>query len=275
MFVKIISQIIPIKEETNMQKTISFDLTGRTAVVTGGSRGLGIELATSLAEYGADIALMAGNEEKMKKVAEGITEKTGRRVICVKVNIADEDSVNAAVAKVMDEYGKIDILVNNAGIIRYGSPEAMESKDFREVMDVDVIGTWMMSKAVVNASMLPNHYGKIININSVNSFSASPVAPAYHVAKAAEYALTKSCAAAWAQHGIYVNGIAPGNMQNGEMAPDTPADILENIRRKVPQKRLGRYGDLSGALLYLASDASSYTQGVTITCDGGLILECF
>lgn len=95
------------------------------------------------------------------------------------------------------------------------------------------------------------------------------------MAKAAEVALTKSCAAAWASYGIYVNGIAPGNMQNGEMAPDTPADILENIRRKVPQKRLGGYGDLSGALLFLASDANTYTQGTTIVCDGGLILESF
>ncbi len=258
-----------------MEKTISYDLTGRVAIVTGGSRGLGIELATSLAEYGADIALMAGNEEKMAKVAASITEKTGRVAKGYKVDISDEDSINAAVAAVMADFGKIDILVNNAGIIRYGTPEQMNSKDFKDVINVDVIGTWMMSKAVVNASMLPNKYGKIININSVNSFSASPVAPAYHVAKAAEFALTQSCAAAWAQYGIYTNGIAPGNMQNGEMAPDTPAAVLENIRRKVPQKRLGGYGDLSGALLYLASDASSYTQGVTITCDGGLILEAF
>ena len=191
-----------------MEKTVNFDLTGKVAIVTGGSRGLGVELATSMAEYGADIALMAGNVEKMKKVAADIAEKTGRKVIWVKVNIGE-------------------------------------------------------------------HGGKIVNINSVNSFSASPVAPVYHVAKAAEAALTQSCAAAWAGQGIYVNGIAPGNMQNGEMAPDTPADILENIRRKVPQRRLGGYGDLSGALLYLVSDANTYTQGVTITCDGGLILEAF
>lgn len=258
-----------------MEKTISYDLTGKVAIVTGGSRGLGIELATSLAEYGADIALMAGNEEKMAKVAASITEKTGRRAKGYKVDISCEESINAAVAAVMADYGKIDILVNNAGIIRYGFPHEMSAQDFQDVLNVDVVGTWMMSKAVVNASMMPNHYGKIININSVNSFSASPLAPAYHVAKAAEFALTQSCAAAWAQHGIYCNGIAPGNMQNGEMAPDTPKEVLDNIKRKVPQKRLGGYGDLSGALVYLASDACSYTQGVTITCDGGLILEAF
>ena len=113
-----------------MEKTVNFDLTGKVAIVTGGSRGLGVELATSMAEYGADIALMAGNVEKMKKVAADITEKTGRKVIWVKVNIGDEESVKAAVQTVMDEYGKIDILVNNAGIIRYGRPEEMTYKDW-------------------------------------------------------------------------------------------------------------------------------------------------
>lgn len=257
-----------------MEKTINLDLTGKVAVVTGASRGLGVELATSLAEYGADLVLMAGNEEKMKKVAEDIKARTGVKVITVKVNIADEANVREAVAAVMQEYGKIDILVNNAGIIRYGRPEEITSADWRECLDVDVTGTWLMSKEVVNASMMEKG-GRIVNICSVNSFSASPTAVVYHVAKAAEAALTKSCAAAWAGHGIYVNGIAPGNMQNGEMAPDTPPAILENIKNKVPQKRLGQYGDLSGALLYLASDANTYTQGTIIVCDGGLILESF
>ena len=254
-----------------MEKTVCFDLTGKVAIVTGASRGLGVELATSLAEYGANLALMAGNEEKLKKTAAAIVEKTGVRVITVKVDIASEASVQNAVKTVMDAFGKIDILVNNAGIIRYGRPEEISLKDWCECIDVDVTGTWLMSKEVVNAYMLA-HGGRIVNICSVNSFSAAVV---YHVSKAAEAALTKSCAAAWAANGIYVNGIAPGNMQNGEMAPDTPPAILESIRNKVPQRRLGRYGDLSGALLFLASDANTYTQGSIIVCDGGLILEGF
>ena len=158
-----------------MNKTVNFDLTGKVAIVTGASRGLGIELATSLAEYGADLALMAGNEEKMKKAAADIVEKTGVKVITVKVNIADEESVQKAVAAVMDEYGRIDILVNNAGIIRYGRPEEISHKDWSECIDVDVTGTWLMSKEVVNASMMEKG-GRIVNICSVNSFSASPAA---------------------------------------------------------------------------------------------------
>lgn len=257
-----------------MGKTVSFDLTGKVAIVTGASRGLGVELATSLAEYGADLAIMATNETKLNNTAEAIREKTGRKVFVKTVNISDEASVEAAVKAVMDEYGKIDILVNNAGIIRYGAPEEISYKDWTDCITTDVTGTWMMSKAVVNAYMKENG-GKIVNIASVNSFSASPVAPVYHVSKAAVVALTKSCAAAWAPYGIFVNAIGPGYMLNGEMAPDTPLDVQESIKKNVPQKKLGGYGDLSGALLYLASDANTYTQGNTIVCDGGMILESF
>lgn len=257
-----------------MNKTISFDLAGKTAIVTGGSRGLGVELATTLAEYGADVAIMATNEERLKKTAAEITEKTGRKILTVCVNISSEESVEAAVKAVMDEFGKIDILVNNAGIIRYGAPEEISYKDWTECLNVDVTGTWMMSKAVVNAYMKENG-GKIVNIASVNSFSASPVAPVYHVAKAATVALTQSCACAWSKYGIYVNAIGPGFMLNGEMAPDTPVEVQESIKRNIPQNRLGGYGDLSGALLYFASDANTYTQGNTIVCDGGMILESF
>lgn len=257
-----------------MKRTIEFDLTGKKAIVTGASRGLGIELATSLAEYGADVAIMATNTEKLEKAAKEIREKTGREIIPVPVNIAEEASVEEAVQKVKEVFGTIDILVNNAGIIRYGAPEEISYEDWTECLNVDVTGTWLMSKAVVNASMKEKG-GRIVNIASVNSFSASPVAPVYHVSKAAVVALTKSCACAWAPYGIFVNAIGPGYMLNGEMAPDTPLDVQESIKRNVPQKKLGAYGDLSGALIYLVSDANTYTQGNTIVCDGGMILESF
>ena len=136
-----------------MKRTIEFDLTGKKAIVTGASRGLGIELATSLAEYGADVAIMATNTEKLEKAAKEIREKTGREIIPVPVNIAEEASVEEAVQKVKEVFGTIDILVNNAGIIRYGAPEEISYEDWTECLNVDVTGTWLMSKAVVNASM--------------------------------------------------------------------------------------------------------------------------
>lgn len=257
-----------------MEKTISFDLTGKLAIVTGASRGLGVELATSLAEYGADLAIMATNYEKLKKTAAAIIEKTGRKVVPFVVNIGDEESVEKAVAAVMAEYGKIDILVNNAAIQRYGRAEQISAKEWTECLHTNVTGTWMMSKAVVNAYML-NHGGKICNIASVNAFSATATAPAYHAAKAAVVALTKSCAVSWAEYGIFVNAVAPGYMVNGEMASKTPENVRESIRQNIPQKKLGNYGDLSGALLYFVSDANKYTQGNTIICDGGMTLSSF
>ena len=237
------------------------DLAGRRALVTGGASGIGLACVKEFAGRGAYVIVADFNGDAAQSVAAEVGGEAW--VVDLSDTVAQEDLA-------LD----VDILVNNAGIIRYGRPEEISLKDWCECIDVDVTGTWLMSKEVVNAYMLA-HGGRIVNICSVNSFSAAPTAVVYHVSKAAEAALTKSCAAAWAANGIYVNGIAPGNMQNGEMAPDTPPAILESIRNKVPQRRLGRYGDLSGALLFLASDANTYTQGSIIVCDGGLILEGF
>lgn len=253
---------------------ISFDLKNKVAIVTGASQGLGIELSTTLAEHGADVVIMARNQEKLEKAAEVLRQKTGRKILAVPVDISDEQSVEKAVKTVMDEFGKIDILVNNAGIILYGSAEELPLEDWQKVINTDLTGTFIMSKAVVNACMKENG-GKIINISSVNGKRATAAAPVYHVAKAATIALTESSACCWAKYGIFVNSIAPGFMTNGEMAPDCPIEIQESIKKNIPQNKLGEYGDLSGALLYLASDACTYTQGNTIVCDGGMILESF
>lgn len=253
---------------------VSFDLTGKTAIVTGASRGLGVELATSLAEYGADVAIMATNMERLEKTAAELRAKTGRNILSVQVRVEDEQLVQEAVSKVLKEFGKIDILVNNAGLIKYGNMHELSLEDWNAVMNVDLTGTFLMSKAVVNAYM-KEHGGRIVNVTSVNGKRASAKAGVYNVAKAAAIALTESCACGWAQYGIYVNSVAPGFMLNGEMSKGVSEDSLERINRNIPQNRCGQYGDLSGALLYLASDACSYTQGVTIVCDGGMILESY
>ena len=250
------------------------DFTNKTVLVTGSSRGIGKAIAFAFGRAGARVVLNASRSKDQLAEAKKELEEMGVSCMAVLADVSDYNACKDMFLQIQDTFGSVDILVNNAGIIRYGRPEEISHKDWTECIDVDVTGTWLMSKEVVNASMLEKG-GRIVNICSVNSFSASPAAVVYHVAKAAEAALTKSCAAAWAGHGIYVNGIAPGNMQNGEMAPDTPPAILENIRNKVPQRRLGQYGDLSGALLFLASDANTYTQGTIIVCDGGLILESF
>jgi len=251
---------------------VSFDLTGKTAIVTGGSRGLGVELSTTLAEYGANVAVMATNMERLETAAKELEGKTGRKVLPVQVRVEDEQSVRAAVDKVMREFGKIDILVNNAGVIRYGEIDQISLEDWNAVMNIDLTGTFLMSKAVANAYM-KEHGGRIVNISSVNGKRAMGKAGVYNVAKAAVIALTEFCACNWAPYGIYVNSVAPGYMLNGEMASGVSEESQERLKRVIPQNRCGQYGDLSGAVLYLASDACSYTQGVTIVCDGGMIVK--
>ncbi|WRS28711.1 SDR family NAD(P)-dependent oxidoreductase [Oscillospiraceae bacterium MB08-C2-2] len=252
-------------------KTISFDVTGKVALVTGASYGLGIELATTLAEYGADIAVLARSEDKLQGVAAQIREKTGRRVLVVPCDITNEQMVKDAVKKVLDEYGHLDILVNNSGTIEINPPEEYTMEQWNKVIGVDLTGVFLMCRECV-AQYMKGHGGRIINISSVSAFGASGGAIAYNAAKAGVVHMTRSMAVAWAPYGIYVNGIAPGQMTNGEMSASTPAAVAERIIQKVPLKRLGAYGDLSGALIFFASDACTYTVGETVLCDGGMAM---
>lgn len=250
---------------------ISFDLTGRVAIVTGGSYGIGIEMTTSLAEYGADVAILARGQERREKTAKEIAEKTGRKIVPFYCDVADENSVKEAVDAVLKEFGRIDILVNNAGIIEINPPETHTMEQWQKVIDIDLTGTFLMCKEVFNRYM-KEHGGRIVNFASVSAFTASGNCPSYNAAKAGVVHLTKTLAVSFAPYGVYVNAIAPGQMTNGEMAGQTPQDVLDRIVQKIPQGRVGQYGDLSGALLFLASDACSFTHGQTIVCDGGCIL---
>ena len=259
-----------------MEKTVCFDLTGKVAIVTGASRGLGVELATSLAEYGANLALMAGNEEKLKKTAAAIVEKTGVRVITVKVDIASEASVQNAVKTVMDAFGKIDILVNNAGIIRYGRPEEISLKDWCECIDVDVTGTWLMSKEVVNAYMLAHGGGSIINTASMSAHIVNVPQPqcAYNASKAGVIQLTKSLAIEWAKRGVRVNSISPGYIGT-DLTLSSPdlKPLIAQWNAMAPMGRLGKPSELQGICVYLAGDASSFTTGADFVIDGAF--TCF
>lgn len=252
----------------------SFDVTGKVAIVTGAAQGIGIELATSLAEFGADVAVLDINEELLKQTAKEIAEATGKKIIPVKVDVTSEQSVEEAVAEVMKEFGHIDILVNNAGLNRYGAAHELSLADWNTCLSVDLTGVFLMCKTVVNAYML-EHGGRIVNIASVNSIRAHRAAPVYHTAKTAVVAFTQSAACGWAKYGIFANVVSPGYMTNGGMSQKTPQAVVDSIRKSIPQDRVGRYGDLSGAVLYLVSDANQYTQGQNIVCDGGMTLESY
>ena len=255
---------------------VSLDISGRVAIVTGAAQGLGVELATTMAEHGADIVIfdLECQAELLRQVVEDIRKKTGRRVESYFCDITDEERCKVCVRDVVERFGKIDILVNNAGYIPYARPENMELSEWNKAIGTDLTGTFIMMKTVGNAWML-EHGGRIVNITSMSGMRAAAGSCVYAAAKAAVHNLTQSFAEAWAKYGVYVNCIAPGSMLNGGMNKTQSPETRARISQKVPMQRMGRYGDMSGVLMFLVSDACTYTQGEVITCDGGLILPAY
>lgn len=249
---------------------ISFDLTGKVAIVTGASQGLGKDMARGLAEAGADVVIMARRVDKLKEVAAEIHSSTGRKILPVYLDITKMEVMQEAVQTVLDMFGKIDILVNNAALIDYTPAVDLTEEAYDRVLDANIKGPFFMAKEVFLKSMKENG-GNIINICSVSGYRASAVAPTYSISKAAAAMMTQCLAAAWAQYGVYVNAIAPGQIMLGMGENSTPEHVAK-MSAKVPQRRLGTVDDLNGALVFLASDACRYTQGQVILCDGGLLL---
>lgn len=249
---------------------VSFDLTGKVAIVTGGSRGLGKDMATGLAQAGADLALLARNSAALEEAASEIRSASGRRVECVSIDLGDIEAGKAAVSKVLELFGKIDILVNNAAILERVPVDEVTPEGFDRMVGINLRAPYFLAQEVVR-SYMKEHGGNIVNICSVAGFRASATSPMYPITKMAANMMTQCQAAAWAQYGIHVNGIAPGQMLLG-MGETSEADWVAEMSARVPQRRLGTHDDLNGALIYLCSDACRYTQGQIICCDGGLLL---
>ncbi len=249
---------------------ISFDLAGKTAIVTGGSRGLGFDMALGLAQAGADIAIFARNRQTIDEACASIADQTGRKTKGYTVDMSDISALEGAVGQVLADFGAIDILVNNAALLASEAVDDLTPETFDRCMDANVKGPYFLSQYVVR-DWMREHGGNIVNICSVMSFRASDTSPIYPITKAAEAMMTKCQAMAWSRYGIYVNGIAPGQMYMG-MGANMPQDYVDNIAAKIPQRRMGRSEDLTGAVVYLASDACRYTQGQIIAVDGGVLL---
>lgn len=250
-----------------------FDLTGKVAVVTGASSGLGAQAALCYAEAGADVAILARRVEKLEEVKENIL-KTGRHVLAVECDVTDEESVKKAVNKVLEEFGHIDILLNNAGVAVRGGVDSLSVEDWDKSFNTNVKGMFLMSKYVV-PGMIMQQYGKIVNVASVNAIVADKsdmfIRHSYNASKAAVVGLTKGMACSYAKHGITVNAIGPGLFETG-MTENTlfkSEEFLNGYNMLNPSNRPGRKGEVNGTVLYLSSDASSYIQGQFIVIDGG------
>ena len=251
-----------------------FDLSGQTALVTGGSRGLGREIAEGLAEAGASLMLLARREQWLTPTLD---EFRGRGFRCqgMVCDAAVPEQIEAAVSKTLEIYGKIDILVNNAGI-SWGAPaETMPLDKWRMVIDVNLTGAFLFCQAV-GREMIRGGGGRIVNISSINALTGGLLMPdvpnaSYVASKGGLTALTRELAAKWARHGIRVNAIAPGYFPS-RMTERIWERVQARMEQHVPLRRSGREDELKGVALFLAAEASSYITGQTLVVDGGTTL---
>ena len=247
-----------------------FDLSGRTAIVTGGSRGIGKEMAEGLAEAGANLMLCARRSEWLD---ETINEFRGRgfKVEGILCDVAKPADVEAVVKATIEKFGAVDVLINNAGISWGAMPEDMELEKWQQVIDVNLTGCFLFAQAA-GREMLKQNSGSIINIASIAGLTSSANGPfyaGYVASKAGLIGLTRELAASWGRKGIRVNAIAPGFFHS--RLADRVIDFYErSVQENNVIPRIGNEGELKGVAVFLASDASSYITGQTIAVDGGM-----
>lgn len=247
-----------------------FDLSGKTALVTGASRGIGRAIAIALAEAGCDVVVnYAGGEAAARETADAI-EALGRKAVLAQANVGKAAEFEAMVQTAIGTLGKLDILVNNAGITRDNLIMRMKEEEFDAVIETNLKGVFNGIKAVTRP-MMKQRYGRIINISSVVGVLGNAGQANYVAAKAGVIGLTKSAARELASRGITVNAVAPGFIET-DMTDKLPADIREAMLKDIPLGRMGRPEEIASSVLYLASDSASYMTGQTIHVDGGMYM---
>lgn len=247
-----------------------FDLKGKVALVTGASSGLGVQFATALARQGSDVALLARRVEKLNAVKEDI-EKLGVKALAIQCDVTDNSQIKDAVGKVKEHFAKIDILVNNAGVGIVEPAESQSDETWNKTMDINLNAVYFTAREV-GKLMVEQKYGKIINIGSIHSVVAMTGLPisAYAASKGAVMQLSRALANEWAKYNITVNTIGPAYFES-EMTAGVVGDegFAQVVKTYCPMGRIGKRGELDGAIVYFASDASSYTTGQYLAVDGG------
>lgn len=246
-----------------------FDLSGRVAVITGGNGGIGLGIASALAEAGAAVAI-AGRQPGKSRRAVARLIKAGRRAMAVNVDVANESSCEAMLLEVAERLGGIDILVNNAGVTIRKAPETYTLDEWRHVLDTNLTGAFLCCRAAYR-HLVKAGGGKIINIGSMLSVFGLPLSVPYGASKGGIVQMGRSFAAAWAKDNIQVNAILPGwiDTQMANSSRLEHAGLNERVLARTPAGRWGQPRDLAGAAVFLASSASDFVTGAAIPVDGG------
>jgi 2-deoxy-D-gluconate 3-dehydrogenase len=251
-----------------------FDLSGKVAIVTGGNGGLGRGMAQGLAAAGADIVIAARNASKTAETATAFRQQYGVKVLEVQVDVCDTNNVQAMVAQTLTAFGKVDILVNNAGINIRKPPDELAAAEWQSVIETNLSSTFLCSHAVYEP-MKRAGGGKIINNGSMFSIFGGSHVLAYAASKGGVVQLTKSLAVAWARDNIQVNVILPGwlytDLTRG--AIEQLPELHDRVLQRTPQGRWGEPEELAGAAVFLASKASDFVTGISLTVDGGYSVQ--
>jgi NAD(P)-dependent dehydrogenase (short-subunit alcohol dehydrogenase family) len=248
----------------------SLDLTGRTAVVIGGTAGIGRAIAVGMAAAGANVVPAGRRPEQVNAVVREI-ETLGRRSLSITADVTDKSSLERLFAGSRDAFGSVDILVNSAGRITRGPTIDSIESEWNEILDTNLLGV-LRACQIFGRHMLERKYGRVINVTSLNAFVSLHEVAAYAASKAAVQSLTKSLAVEWAGRGVCVNAIAPGVIPTS-----LNSELLHNSGRgqellmRTPMKRFGNPEELVGAAIFLASEAASYVTGSVVTVDGGFL----
>jgi 3-oxoacyl-[acyl-carrier protein] reductase len=246
-----------------------FNLSGKTAVVTGAARGLGQSIALRLAQAGADVALCDLQVESLDESAAKVRE-AGTRAECYGVNVANAESVSAGISAIEKDFGQIDILVNNAGITKDGLLMRMSEEDWNAVLDVNLKGVFLCTKAAMRG-MMKRRSGAIVNIASVIGLMGNAGQANYAASKGGVISFSKSVAKELASRNVRCNAVAPGFIRTA-MTDALDADVQEKMKALIPLDRFGEPEDVANVVLFLASDASAYVTGQALSTCGGMVM---